>query len=411
LVNVTNRVGFVQSQAATLTVVPPITAERVLPIFYSPGVALTVRLQTVVGTEGGEAYAYAVEDTPPSGWTVAKLSKGGVYDPVNQKVKFGPVFDLVSSSFSYEVTPPPGTVGVAVFRGLISTDGSENPIGGAASILPGPLHPADLNPGDHRITINEITAYAGAWRKGTGWSVSPSPIPIDYVTRAGLLWKNGELYRFDSTLPAPLWWVSDTNTMPGIVRLALSSITPPQPSTATRLLPALVIPGEPFTAAVAVQPAAPVSSYAVEEQPPSGAVVSLVSDAGVYDAAAGIVRWGPFFDSSPRTLSYQLMVQAASPTSLVFVGRASFDGVSDITGGSQSISTSVRLKQLTVLASGETSLSLGAADGQVYQIQSSTDLEHWVVLLTLTNSNSVLRFQDPNWGKAAQSFYRVVRQP
>ncbi len=31
-------------------------------------------------------------------------------------------------------------------------------------------------------------------KRGESWAVGPNPIPIDYMTRAGLLWKNGETY-------------------------------------------------------------------------------------------------------------------------------------------------------------------------------------------------------------------------
>jgi hypothetical protein len=47
----------------------------------------------------------------------------------------------------------------------------------------------------------------------------------------------------------------------------------------------------------------------------------------VYDAATRSVKWGPFFDDRPRTLSYRLALSAGTTSSPRLVGRASFDGV------------------------------------------------------------------------------------
>jgi hypothetical protein len=73
-----------------------------------------------------------------------------------------------------------------------------------------PRHPADIN-NDWRITIDEITAYGAAWKRGTAWPTGPSPILIDYLTNAGAMWKNGERYRYDSTKNPPLCWIKEDN--------------------------------------------------------------------------------------------------------------------------------------------------------------------------------------------------------
>ena len=69
-----------------------------------------------------------------------------------------------------------------------------------------PGHPADTN-NDWRLSINEITAYGAAWKRGDPWQSGPNPIPIDYVTNAGALWKTGEQYQYDSTKNPPLCWI------------------------------------------------------------------------------------------------------------------------------------------------------------------------------------------------------------
>lgn len=74
-----------------------------------------------------------------------------------------------------------------------------------------PRHPADDNPPDNRITLQELIAYAAAYKRGAAWPVGPNPIPLDYVIRAATLYKRGETYRYDPDAgEAPLWWVNPT---------------------------------------------------------------------------------------------------------------------------------------------------------------------------------------------------------
>jgi hypothetical protein len=68
-------------------------------------------------------------------------------------------------------------------------------------------HPADSDM-NFRMTIVEITAYGSAWRTGTPWPTGPNPIPIDFVTQAGFLWRQGETYR-DAGGTQPGNWVPD----------------------------------------------------------------------------------------------------------------------------------------------------------------------------------------------------------
>ena len=66
-------------------------------------------------------------------------------------------------------------------------------------------HPADSN-SDSKVVINEMTAYAAAWKQGGNWPTPPSPVPINYMTNAASLWKQGESYVYDSSQQAPLCW-------------------------------------------------------------------------------------------------------------------------------------------------------------------------------------------------------------
>ena len=77
------------------------------------------------------------------------------------------------------------------------------------SVTPTPTpvpHPADSN-SNFSISISEITAYGAAWKNGNVWPTPPNPIPIGYVTNAGLIWKTGEIYYYDKNLTPPQCWV------------------------------------------------------------------------------------------------------------------------------------------------------------------------------------------------------------
>lgn len=66
------------------------------------------------------------------------------------------------------------------------------------------MHPADITK-DWHINIDEATAYGACYRTSCVWQTPPSPIPVDYATNAGYLWKNptpGDTsYHYDSTKP------------------------------------------------------------------------------------------------------------------------------------------------------------------------------------------------------------------
>jgi|GEM_PF-2928846 len=78
---------------------------------------------------------WASEDIPPSGWTVANISHGGVYDGFNKKVKWGPFFDNQARTLTYDTTPPAGTTGPQNFDGVGSFDGSNVPITGSTAVF------------------------------------------------------------------------------------------------------------------------------------------------------------------------------------------------------------------------------------------------------------------------------------
>lgn len=375
---------------------------------YSPGAPLIVTLKA---SPSASTSVYAIEDRPPVNWVVGKVSDEGKFDAATGKVKFGPFFDSNPRTLTYEVTPPAREIGEKVFAGNASADGLSTVIGGDRRIDLIKLHPADNNPADSRLTINETTAYGAAWRKGATWTAGPNPIPIDYVTRAGTLWKNGEAYTIDSRISAPpLWWV---NTSSGTLRgLGLQNYVSriASPESVVSAAPARFVPGEKLKVRVSVKPMPGVSVYAVEDQIPRGVNVDVISDGGEFDSANRRVKWGPYFDGAPREMSYEIVTDAAAPDVLTLTGVASFDGVSLPTGGQRQSHAASRLVLRRQLPSGEFQMSVNGRQHQKYVIEVSTNLEDWTELTTAWNQNGTIVFSDPEAASASLRFYRAIGQ-
>ncbi|NDY94378.1 VWA domain-containing protein, partial [Wenzhouxiangella limi] len=113
-------------------------AQRVLPDGYVPGTPLTVTIQTQPATGTG---SYAIEDVPPSTWTVNNV-QGGTFDSANGTVKFGPYFDAQARTLTYDLTPPVNATGNFTFSGTFSKDGTSAGLCGQDLIGPSQ---ADLN--------------------------------------------------------------------------------------------------------------------------------------------------------------------------------------------------------------------------------------------------------------------------
>jgi hypothetical protein len=276
-------------------------------------------------------------------------------------------------------------------------------------------HPADDAPFDYTISITEVTAYGLAWKTGKPWTSAPTNIPVDYVTRAGALWKGGEAYTLNMgvSASAPLWWVNTTNHASGhrvsnpLREVGAGSATDAA-SAVIRTLPDGFQAGEPVTVELAVVPAGSVNAYAVEETVPAGWEVTDTSDQGVYHAASGIVRWGPFFDAQARTLAYN--VRPASLASGAFSGVGSFDGANAaIEGDSELMAGGVLTRLQLSMAEGEgVNLVLKGHPGRSYVVEVSSDLRSWVELVqAAADSGGNLAVEDPTTDSNAIRFYRA----
>jgi hypothetical protein len=372
------RTGTITAQGQTFTVTQDAAAatciaQRTLPAEYFVGQALVVSVQV---TPAAGTQSYAVEETPPTGWTVSDIDNSGQFDAANGKVKWGPFFDATARTLKYSVTPPAGTTGQKTFAGTVSVDGASSTICGTTSIAAASqIHPADLG-NNLRIEINELTAYGAAWKAGTTWSRPPNPIDINYVTNAGLVWKLGEVYHFDATKTPPfvagasisqrlgikassaelsaelalnnqeLQWLRAVGFMPGLglgfaaasdEALATPTTAPFGGAVVSSFSAANYTPGVGIIVTIAVTPDAGTQVYAVEDTTPLGWAVSSVNNSGTFDSTNGKVKWGAFFDSAARSLTYTLTPPTGETGTKSFAGSASFDGVSVAVTGARTL--------------------------------------------------------------------------
>jgi hypothetical protein len=255
-------------------------------------------------------------------------------------------------------------------------------------------HPADISPADDRITLKEVTDYILAWKTGGTWPVEPplnAPNIEDYVTRAGAIWKGGEVYVFDNdpVTVAPLWW-----TNAPVVSL-LASKAKPEAAAAVktsldvkRTVAASYRANQAVPVTVAVGPTDDTKAYAVVETPPTGWTVRNISHEGRWDDKNRKIKWGPFFDQTARTLTYEAVPGPSATGAADFAGRGSFDGVGQIADGPlrmwpAGLTPPPSLAFLPPAAAG-LNVQLQGEAGRRYEILSSDDLVNWTSDDTMT---------------------------
>jgi len=264
-------------------------------------------------------------------------------------------------------------------------------------------HPADLSPRDNRITIAELAAYYNAWRTTNAWTLSPTNIPIEYVTRATFIWEGGEYYRQETntaaggSATAPLWWIKAPapvagpagtgqpgGTSPGdellAGRPASGAKSRQAPLQVLAILPDTFSAGSQATVRYQALPSSGMRTYALEDVPPPGWRVTAVLDGGTYDAVNRTVKWGPYFDRQPRNVGYTVV-----PDRVVagqrFLGRASYDGLLVPVTGRRGVMEQPTLIAARVVPEGHPAgWFVAGSPGSRYRVEHSSNLREWSVL-------------------------------
>jgi hypothetical protein len=142
----------------------------------------------------------------------------------------------------------------------------------------------------------------------------------------------GEVYHYDGSVNPP--WVTGAASVQLITRQA--SLQIPMASgtgSATRTLPSTYEPSMAVNVSISINPGQGTQVYAVEETPPNGWVISDINENGVWDDINKKVKWGPFFGSNIRTLTYQATPPSGETGAKTFSGTVSFDGNNVSIGG------------------------------------------------------------------------------
>jgi hypothetical protein len=211
----------------------------------------------------------------------------------------------------------------------------------------------------------------------------------------------GECYEFDLTSAEPMMWVTcQTGPTPQSANL----VQPP--GSAASPLPAAYIPGQPITVTINATPASSTIAYAVEDQLPQGWTASGISAPGQFDSVTHKVKWGPFYDSALRTLSYTAMPPMAATGLASFNGLVSFDGGTAAITGPRSLQYGARLSAAHQNVTGQFTFTLGGELGRTYMIETSTNLTSWLTIGTVTNFTGQGQFTDPS-PAGKQKFYRI----
>jgi hypothetical protein len=162
--------------------------------------------------------------------------------------------------------------------------------------------------------VDALAALQFAWDPGSGTFGAFSTVPTFSTSFA--------------TVGAKTVRVRVKNTA-GLTNDASATVTvntPAAPFVISTFGAATYTPGVGMVITLNATPAAGTGVFAVEDAPPAGWVVSNITGGGAFDAVAGKVKWGPFFDNTQRNLAYTATPPGGATGSVTFVGTGSFDG-------------------------------------------------------------------------------------
>ena len=101
----------------------------------------------------------------------------------------------------------------------------------------------------------------------------------------------------------------------------------------TRSVQAYYIPGVTMTVTLSSNPTPDISAFTVEDSPPAGWTVSNWSADGNWDAVNKKIKFGLFYDDTPRTFTYDVTPPAGTSGIQTFFGTGSQDGSNCPIGG------------------------------------------------------------------------------
>jgi len=277
-------------------------------------------------------------------------------------------------------------------------------------------HPADLNQ-DWVISVPELAAYYGAWKKGQAWTIAPTNITLEYVTCATYLWEQGGYYKQDLTVTnaAPLWWI--TTPAPANAAMIASLDAPVMakelasdgPLNVVTLGSVLYRSGQPISLTNRVSVTTGLRTYAVEQFVPPGWTLVSVGN-GVWDSTNSKAKWGPFFDRASRDLVLTVLPPPGANGLQSVPGAAAFDGHRIAVAGVRIVADAPSLTARMVLKPNghATRWALDAVPGSSYALEASSDLQKWEsVSEAPADDQGRAELADPDPTAAVTRFYRA----
>jgi hypothetical protein len=144
---------------------------------------------------------------------------------------------------------------------------------------------------------------------------------------------------------------------------------------------------------------------ALQETIPAGWQAIDVSDLGEVDRVHNQVKWGPFTNPAPLTVSYKLVPPLTATGRVRLSGVASCDGMSRPIDGDAELRAASRLAWRQDQNGSPLALQLETEPDSACVIETSTDLVSWITLLTVTNCTGAVEV--PVKADGPQRFYRV----
>ncbi|MDB4690805.1 Ig-like domain-containing protein [Verrucomicrobia bacterium] len=308
-------------------------SSRVVRSIASAGGSLLVKLEV---SPESTVFVHAVEDGLPSGLVPSNINEGGSFDAANGLIKWGPWFDAQTRMLSYELDPT--GLGNATFPGgQGSFDGINISIGGESSV--------DLGGGGSSVNQAPIAQDASfSVVGGQTLSLSLTANDPDGDSLTYTLVSNPTHGTLTSSGPSRIYTPNDgfsgadsftfrANDGTDDSNLATINIEITEAfNGGSKVNRTFSVVGSTLLVKLEVSPESTVFVHAVEDGLPSGLVPSNINEGGSFDAANGLIKWGPWFDAQTRMLSYELDVSGQASFTLPG-GKGSFDGVNVLIEG------------------------------------------------------------------------------
>jgi uncharacterized delta-60 repeat protein len=174
--------------SATVANIPPTgnTTRTLSGSLIDPVAPFAVTLSLPAPTN---ANLMLIEEQLPPGWTAQAISDGGILDPYNAKVKWGPFFTIPPAGVTYQAVPTADARGAFTLSGRVGySDGTIYAIGGTSRVTLGNGGPSiTLQPQAQVATAGTSVQFSvGATGSGLSFQWSKDGVALNGATNLAL---------------------------------------------------------------------------------------------------------------------------------------------------------------------------------------------------------------------------------